>query len=345
MSVLELQNVTLRFGGLTAVSDVTLSIGKNTIYSVIGPNGAGKTSLFNIVTGVYQPTAGRVLFEGRDVSLRFSPRTAAGIGFIGLSSAVGLLLAVNIEEFWDRAITARYVYQEPFDWFGALKASLSVLPELSPLYSMVPAALGLGLGVAGAYAVWSRGRRSPDVVARAGISRTFQNIRLFPQMSVLENVLVGMDARLSSGSLAAALRLPRQRREERRAEDEARELLRFVGLEQIEGAQAASLSYGHQRRLEIARALASKPALLLLDEPAAGLNPSEAEALMDLIRKIRDRGLTVLLIEHHMRVVMGVSDRIAVLDYGNLIAEGTPEEIRTHPKVIEAYLGAEVAIA
>ena len=276
-NVLHVENVTMQFGGVVAVSDLSMDVNAGEIVALIGPNGAGKTTVFNVITGVYAPTNGRVLLRGKVIAEDYPHG--------------------KMKKLYDGGHLGEYTHTV---------------------------------------------NNTPDKITKMGMARTFQNIRLFKSMTVFENVLVAKHMNLKANFFSSALHLNGAEEKKMRADTE--NLLEIVGLADVRNEIAVSLPYGKQRRVEIARALSTEPSLLLLDEPAAGMNPQETDDLSAFIRRIKDDfNLTVFLIEHHMNLVMEISDRIYVIDFGKKIAQGTPQVIQDDPAVINAYLGVEEA--
>jgi len=369
--VLEVVNLTKDFGGVRAVSNVSFKVNKGEIVSIIGPNGAGKTTLFNLLTGLIKPTKGSIIFEGKEIIPEDKPQDIRKLEIssilIGIYSVVVMLYFYLV--YYKQAtfqfeftlfvisvailrVFATYRLFQRVLWARGFHSIMFFFDTAFALYFacsehfIIPFILIFAFSLYFYLYLMKKKTRylfgeflEAENIAKIGISRTFQNIRLFQNLTVLENILIGFHLHTKSHIGNILLKTKSQQHEEKLLVEKAKKLLDYVGIRQSADLLASNLPYGEQRKLEIARALAAKPKLLLLDEPAAGMNPKETRELLQLIEKIRKSGITVILIEHDMKLVMNISDRIIVLDYGKKIAEGLPSEIKNNKRVIEAYLG------
>ena len=368
-NVLRMENITMQFGGVVAVNDLSIEVNKGEIVALIGPNGAGKTTAFNCITGVYQPTNGLINFMGRTIvrnhpggkiareylgenAARYSsdysgeddPETLAALAELDARCAAEVAaaekeIAARLDSEKDEE-KRKSLYNEAEARKAEIEAGYNAPRErlLAQLKDRAGARIELARAIDPDVTTNKVYAPTPDKITYLGIARTFQNIRLFSALSVLDNVLIAKHMRAKQNVFSATLRL--NRREERRMREEAMALLAEQGLDHLKDEVAGSLPYGIQRRLEIARALATSPKLLLLDEPAAGMNPQETQELGEyIVRLRREHDLTILMIEHHMDLVMQFSDRIYVIDFGKLISSGTPEVVKADKRVIDAYLG------
>ena len=343
-SILQLKEIEINFGGVVAVKDINFEIYENEILSIIGPNGAGKTTLFNIISGYYRPSKGTILLNGKPIKDSIKLKTilinliySFTLGFLGI-------ITINSQELWTLAITDQYIIGEKFNYANSVKLSLAHLSSLDSIWTIIPFIIFSTIIFLSLYKILKENLAGLDVSSRHGLSRTFQNIRLLPELKSRENIGIGVTIgrgpinRQKTGGLSRGLILPENKRSKLR-KDKALTFLEITQMLSESEIDPTTLNYGHQRKIEISRSISTEPKIILLDEPAAGMNDKEADELGAMILSLKSKGYTIIMIEHHMSLVMKYSDRIIVMNNGSIIADGLPNDIANNKIVKDAYLG------